>query len=116
MNSKIPWNKPYQGYSKTFGKVIVGSSLFFPIYDYLNQDRQWEAVPSALTTAFISTTVMQPLDYAKTRQMFGLLHLDRTQQVKSIIANYYKGILLNYARILPHFTIVMVVIDKLENK
>lgn len=116
MNSKIPWNKPYRGYSKTLGKVIVGSSLFFPIYDYLNQDRQWKAAPSALATAFISTTIMQPLDYAKTRQMFGLLHLDRTQQVKSIFRNYYKGIFLNYSRILPHFTIIMVVIEKLENK
>ncbi len=65
MNSKIPWNKPYRGYSKTFGKVVVSSSLFFPIYDHLNQDRQLGAAQSALTTAFISTTIMQPLDESK---------------------------------------------------
>lgn len=114
MGAKVPYNKPYQGYSKTFAKVLVGSSLFFPTYDYLSKDRGWSPVIASPCTAFISTTILQPLDYAKTRQIFGLIHLDKTAEVKIILRTYYKGLFLNYARILPHFTIVMCVIEYLQ--
>jgi hypothetical protein len=99
----------YRGYSKTLGKIGVGSAIFFPVYDHL-LGQGLSTFQASLCTAVIGTTVVQPLDYAKTRQIYGLQHLDKNAVIKS----YFRGVSLNYARVVPHFVIVMSVIKALQ--
>lgn len=101
----------YRGYSKTLGKIGVGSAIFFPVYDQLIS-QGFGRLEASLVTALIGTTVLQPLDYAKTRQIYGLEHLNKAALVKT----YFRGASLNYARVVPHFMIVMSVIQVLESK
>ncbi|AGF84956.1 carrier protein [Moumouvirus goulette] len=98
----------YRGYSKSFGKTIVSSSLFFPLYDKLH-DKFKNAIVASMCSAIISTTLMQPLDYLKTRHIYGL-SLYQGLNPKY----YYKGLTLNLARVVPHFMIVMTTIDFLN--
>ena len=100
----------YRGYSKSFGKACLGSSLFFPIYDYINNQIHTPVVASLLS-AIISTTIIQPMDYLKTRHIYGL---PLYQGFKFGV--YYKGLSLNLMRIVPHFMIVMTTIDYLQRK
>ena len=106
----------YRGYSKTLSKITVASSLFFPLYEHLRQDHSLSAPVASMATATISTLIMQPLDYAKTRQIYGLPHSLTGQGPVVWLRSYYKGVGLNCARVIPHFTIVMVLIDFGEQK
>ena len=100
----------YRGYSKTFCKVCVGSSLFFPIYDYANSVFK-NNFYAAITSSVISTFIIHPIDYLKTRHIYGL---PRYQGWNPLI--YYKGLTLNLARIVPNFVIIMTMIDYLKTK
>lgn len=100
----------YRGYSKTFGKVFVGSAMFFPLYDYANSMFSNAFIASAFS-AVISTTAMQPLDYLKTRHIYG-----KNMYHGFTIKPYFKGLSLNLARVVPHFIIVMTTIDYLGKK
>lgn len=95
----------YRGYSKTLSKIAVSSALFFPIYDqcqrYINN-----SFLASIISAVISTTVMQPLDYMKTRHVAGLPCWHGHN-----ISSYYRGLSLNLMRIVPHFTITMTLIN-----
>ena len=99
----------YRGYSKSFGKVIVGSSLFFPLTDYFKNITNNNIVLASLCSAFVSTLIMHPLDYLKTRHVYGQQLFQGWNPIY-----YYKGLTLNMIRILPHFVIVMTGIDLME--
>jgi hypothetical protein len=98
----------YRGYSKTLSKICVSSSLFFPLYDFCNEKIHNPIIASAIS-ASIATTLMQPLDYLKTRHIYGSVLY---QGWNPLI--YYKGLSLNLARTVPHFIIVMTTIDFLK--
>lgn len=98
----------YRGYSKTFSKILVSSSLFMPLYDTLNQYNN--PMLASFGSAVISTTIMHPIDFLKTRHIYGL-----PLYVGINPLYYYKGIGLNLARIVPHFTIMMTFISYLTN-
>lgn len=95
----------YSGYSMSFAKVCVGSSLFLPLYDYIRAYIPNPAVASGIT-AIISTTIMQPIDFQKTRQT----HLQSGWFGWNPLA-YYRGLSLNLLRVVPHYMIVMTLID-----
>ena len=106
----------YRGYSKTFAKIAVGNSLFFPLNDIFTEiidnksNFMYRLAPSALS-AFISTIIVHPLDYIKTRQIYGLsIYLG----INPI--NYYKGLSLNLTRVIPHFIIMINIINYLNDK
>ena len=99
----------YRGYSKTFGKMMLSSSLFFPLYDYLYQKSNKNAIVASFGSALISTTTMQPLDYLKTRHIYNQPLYQGWNP-----AIYYKGLSLNLLRVVPHFMIVMTSIDYLN--
>lgn len=99
----------YRGYSKSFSKVVIGSAMFYPLHDYL-RDLTSSPTLSAFGSAVISTTVMHPIDYLKTRHIYG------RQLYQGGLIKYYRGLWLNLARIVPHFTIMMTVIAYLEKK
>lgn len=97
----------YRGYSKTLTKVSVSSCLFFPVYDYFKQTTNNNLLLSGVLSGFISTTVMHPIDYMKTRQIYGL---------KFSLSDAYKGISLSYLRIIPHFSLQMILIEFFKRK
>ena len=99
----------YRGYTKTVGKMLVSSSLFFPMYDYFYEKSNKNAALAAFGSAMTSTTIMQPLDYLKTRHIYGL---QLYQGLHPSI--YYKGLSLNLFRVVPHFMIVMTSIEYLN--
>jgi hypothetical protein len=97
----------YQGYSKTFLKYSVGGICFLPIRDKLIPyiGNGWASFSSAV----ISTIITQPFDYMKIRQTYGLPFFSGYNPI-----SYYKGLSLNLLRVVPHFTIMMMVADKIE--
>lgn len=97
----------YRGYSKTFSKILVSSSLFLPLYDTLN--KYYNPMLASFGSAIISTCIMHPIDYLKTRHIYGLPLYSGINPI-----SYYKGIGLNLARIVPHFTIMMTMISYLS--
>ncbi len=99
----------YRGYTKTISKILISSSLFFPIYDTVNTYVN-NPVYASLLSSTISTIIMQPIDYLKTRHLAGM------SLYSSDLRTYYKGLSLNLLRVVPHFTIVMSVIDLLQRE
>jgi hypothetical protein len=99
----------YRGYSKTLGKVTVGSALFFPMYDVIRESITKNPVVASLLTATISTLIIHPIDYLRTRHVYG-----NTLWQGTDVRVYYRGLLVNMARIIPHFTITMTCIYYLE--
>lgn len=99
----------YRGYSKTFGKILLSSALFFPLYD-MYYEKTSNAIVSSFGSAVTSTLIMHPVDYLKTRHIYNLpLYQGFNPKI------YYKGLSLNLLRIVPHFMIVMTIIDYLKN-
>jgi hypothetical protein len=105
----------YRGISKTLSKSLIGSITYYPIYDFVKCKVEHPSIAS-LVSAFISTTIIQPVDYMKTCHLNGNLNL-RSLLIGgpfNAIRSCYRGYLLNLARILPHFTIMMTLTEKLK--
>lgn len=100
----------YRGYSKTFTKIAISSSCFFPIYDTIF-DKIPNPLISSTVSGFISAIIMHPVDYLKTRHMSGK---PLYQGFNPLV--YYKGLTLNLLRIVPHFIITMTTIEYLKEK
>lgn len=98
----------YRGYTKTLSKVVLGSALFFPLYDTF-YTRTSSPVASSLGSAIISTLIIHPVDYLKTRQIYNQSLYQGWNPIP-----YYRGLSINLLRIVPHFTIVMYTIDILH--
>ena len=98
----------YKGYSKTFSKIALSSALFFPINDIIKENTNYNSFVTGFVSASISTIIMHPIDYLKTRHVAGL------KLYESNVLIYYKGLSLNLLRIVPHFSIVMGVIELLK--
>lgn len=100
----------YRGYSKTFSKISISSSLYFPLYDCIKDNTQ-SVQTSALLSGGISTVIIHPVDYLKTRHIYGLSIFQGYNPIK-----YYKGISIYLLRIVPNFMIMMTVIEWLQFK
>jgi hypothetical protein len=98
----------YRGYSKSFSKSIAGATLVFPLYDISKQHISNITV-AAIFSALISTILIQPLDYMKTRHVYGQSFSHGFHPTK-----YYKGLSVNLLRIIPHFIITMNVIEYIK--
>ena len=107
---KFGFSLLYRGYSKSFGKMIVSSSLFFPLYDFF-YIRSNNPLLSSFGSAVASTLIMHPLDYLKTRHIYGLSLYENCNPL-----SYYKGITLNLFRVVPHFMILMTSIEFLNKR
>jgi hypothetical protein len=108
----------YRGYDKTLGKVSIGSMLFFPLFDLLNKyfsEQTNSFIPShikaGLCSSIISTTLIHPCDYLKTRHIYGLPLFEGWNPKV-----YFKGLSLNLFRVVPHFTLVMTTISVLSTR
>lgn len=100
----------YKGYSKTFAKTIIGGMMYFPLYDYI-KSLNLSSMQAALLSSTISTCILHPFDYMKTRHCANLPWFVGYNPIK-----YMKGLHVNLLRIVPHFTISMTLIDVLRNK
>lgn len=100
----------YRGYSKTLSKSMLGSLCFFPLYDTFN-DHFNNPFIASMSSAVISTTIMQPIDYMKTRHVYGQSYFMGWHP-----RPYFKGLSLNLARIVPHFTLTMTMIEYFKRK
>lgn len=101
----------YRGYSKTLTKAAVGSTLFFPLYEYTQTYITNDKTASAMISATFSTCLLHPIDYLKTRHVFNnTLYQDGWQ-----LRKYYRGLSLNLLRVVPHFTIWMATVQFLSS-
>jgi hypothetical protein len=114
----------YRGYSKSLTKAVVGSTLFLPLFDKFNENFRNNSYihtvtsnetiitsMAAMSSSIISTTIMQPVDYMKTRHVLNINY-------KHMIGNfslYFRGLSLNLARVVPHFVITMTSIKIIES-
>lgn len=112
MDKKFPETKIlYRGISKSLSKGIIGSSLFFPLYDlFKNEIFPGSQTIASFSSAVTSTLIMHPLDYLKVRHIYGQSLYDS----KWNILKYYRGVGLSLARIVPHFMIVMNTIEFID--
>lgn len=100
----------YQGYSKTFTKIAISSSIFFPLYDTI-KDQIHNPFFSAGCSSIVACIFMHPVDYLKTRHMAGLnLYSGWNPLI------YYRGLSINLMRIVPHFMITMGVIEWMKEE
>ncbi len=100
--------KIYRGYSKTFLKIAISSSIFFPLYDTI-KDKIYNPYLSAGCSGVVACVLMHPVDYLKTRHMAGL---NLYEGLNPMI--YYRGLSINLMRIVPHFVITMGVIELMK--
>ena len=99
----------YSGYRWSLLKTSIGSALFFPLFD---KGREF-GLPSPLAgvlSACVSSLASQPADYCKTRALYGNFSSHGWN-----IAAYYRGLTVNLARVVPHFTIAMTVTEHLRS-
>lgn len=99
----------YRGYSKSIGKIFLGSALYFPLYDYFITHQTSNILTASLGSAVVSTLIIHPVDFLKTRQMYGQpLFFGWNPRP------YYRGLTLSLTRICPHFMITMSIIEALK--
>jgi len=98
----------YRGYSRTIMKQIVGSSLFFPIYDWAYIAFEDNKFKASIFSSVLSTTIIHPVDYLRTLRLAG-----DTRSIISILRedNLFRGLPLNLSRVVPHFTILILLTD-----
>jgi hypothetical protein len=98
----------YRGYSKTFMKIAISSSIFFPLYDTI-KERVENPLLSAGCSGVTACVLMHPVDYLKTRHMAGLGLYEGWNPLI-----YYRGLSINLLRIVPHFMLTMGVIELMK--
>lgn len=120
-----PFSFFYRGYDHALYKAIIGGALYFPLKEKL-QEFTGNNVIASISSAIIAVTICQPIDWAKTRLMNGKTitttchHFSNgnvTNRIKIFLNNLrisYTGYTLCLARIVPSFTITMVVSDYLN--
>lgn len=105
MHSTFALSDMYKGFSRNLTKATIGGASFFPIYD-LTKSYTSNSILSSFVSAVISTTLMQPFDYAKVRKIYG--------KDLGSIKNIYTGLSLNLLRIVPHFIITMYITENVS--
>lgn len=99
----------YRGYSKTFLKIAISSSIFFPLYDTIKEKIEHPLIAAGCSSV-VACVLMHPVDYLKTRHMAGLKLYEGLNPMI-----YYRGLSINLMRIVPHFVITMGVIESIKN-
>jgi Mitochondrial carrier protein. len=97
----------YRGYSKTLLKTSFAAILYLPMYDTFKS--RMSPFYASLASSIVSSLVLCPIDYLKTRHVYGLKLFESKNPL-----NYYRGLSLYLLRIVPHFTITMAVIEQVN--
>jgi len=99
----------YRGYSKTLPKAVLGSVMFFPLYDKFNL-LVGNNIVAAVMSATVATTILQPIDYMKTRHIYGQVVFSGWNP-----RPYFKGLSINLLRVVPHFMMIMTIIEYIKS-
>jgi hypothetical protein len=98
----------YSGFSQTLIRNFTLYSFLFPVFDYSKYLTDNNILLSCIMTTSISTTILQPTDYLRTR--FMAQQKNEIGGMKILIKNFkscWKGYHLNYIANSSHFTIAM---------
>lgn len=95
----------YRGYSKSFHKSTIGTTICYPLYDY---GIKWtgNVTYASLISAIAYAIILHPVDYFKTRHIYDLPWFQGWQS-----KHFFKGLSLTLLRSIPHFVIMMTLID-----
>lgn len=91
----------YAGFSQTIIRNLALYSLLFPIFDYMKYLTNDDIVLACVSTSFISTCVLQPIELLRTRYMAQ----QYTQKIT--FKSCYRGFHITYLANMLHFTIAM---------
>jgi hypothetical protein len=93
----------YRGFSQTLIRNAMLYSLLFPLFDY-NKQLTDNVVLACVMTSFISSSILHPIEYIRTRYMAGMYDITwRNMKFKSL----YKGWRINTFANVVHFTTAM---------
>lgn len=117
LQSQLPLNrsiyhfdKLYSGFSQTLIRNFFLYSILFSVFDYAKYYTDNNIVLSCMITTSISTTILQPVDYLRTRLM-----AQQKVNIRNILFNFekikscWRGYHLNYIANTTHFTIAMLI-------
>lgn len=98
----------YRGFSKTIIKNILMTGSILPLYDMYKSFTGIPLVSAMLTTTTV-TLFLQPIDFLRVRHIAG-----KSLFLGYDIRNYYRGLSINYIRVMPHFAITMTVTEYIK--
>lgn len=100
--------KLFSGLTTTIFRNLLLYSLLFSMFDFVKHKTN-NVYISCLTTTFITTSIMTPIEYIRSNIMTGTI---KYNQIK--IKNLYRGYYLNLTKNSMHFLITMVILEKIE--
>lgn len=103
----------YRGYSKTFTKNILLTSLIFPFYDFYHSKTDNIVIASVLSSLTV-TLIIQPVDYLKVRHISNQQLYINFDSLYTNLKYYYRGVHINLLRVIPHFIVTMFVTDRIK--
>jgi hypothetical protein len=96
----------YRGFQQGLAKNTMGGALYFGFFDLYSRgfsevlSETPKAFLAGAATALTASMITSPLDYLKTRRMAGLPWFQGWTP-----RPYYRGLTLNLARVVPHFSV-----------
>jgi hypothetical protein len=93
--------RAYRGLRYTLQKNVLVASILFPTFSAL-KSRDHGTITSAVGASLLTTLIVHPVDLWKTQRVAGVA-----------LGGLYRGFTLNLARVLPHFVLTMVVMEKI---
>lgn len=97
----------YAGFSQTIIKNLTLYSILFPLFDYNKTLTNDDILLSCVMTCCVSSTVLQPIEYLRTRLMakqhIEVRHIFETRNYKQLFRGWRISIIAN----IMHFTIAM---------
>lgn len=110
---KTGYSLLYRGYSKSFTKMLLNTSLILPTYDFYYSKFNDHVIAAALSSLTV-TTVLHPVDLLKVRQIANQPLYLSFNDYYSKLKYYYRGLHINLMRVVPHFIITMVITEKIK--
>lgn len=104
----------YSGFSQTVIRNFFLYSILFPVFDYSKYYTNNNIILSCAMTTAISSTVLQPVEYLRTRLMAGQIKGNVWNTLKNF-RSCWKGWGINYLANTTHFTITMYTMEKIKS-
>lgn len=112
--SLFKFNLMYTGFSQTLIRNFFLYSVLFPVFDYSKYYTNKNIILSCLITTAISSTILQPIEYLRTRLMAGQLKGNVVNTLKDLKL-CSRGWRINYLANAMHFSITMYTMEKYKN-
>lgn len=106
----------YRGYTKTLAKNVSLTSLLFPLYDFYKFKFNNNSILASVLTCSSTTFLLHTIDLLKIRQISDQKLYFSFNNMSAYCKYYYRGLHINFMRVIPHFTITMYLTESLKNK